>query len=121
MKKLFTLLAVAMLAIVNANAQTISNPTGWVDTPENWEDYVVDIFIWGSGNSHLTPEDTIPIENLNRGEYNGYLPVIIECPDIAEYYDLSAREIVGYSKYIRVNDVCQIIARIPGTHDGLAV
>ena len=118
MKKLFTLLAVAMMAIVNANAQTISSPKGWVDTPENWEDYVVDIFIWGSGNSHLTPEDTIPIENLNRGEYNGYLPVIIECPDIAEYYDLSAREIVGYSKYIRVNDVCQIIARIPGTHDG---
>ena len=107
MKKLFTLLAVAMMAIVNANAQTISNPTGWVDTPENWEDYVVDIFIWGSGNSHLTPEDTIPIENLTEA-YNGYLPIVIECPGVAEVWDAYSGEIVGFSKYIRVNNIAQL-------------
>lgn len=116
MKKLFTLLAVAMLAIVNANAQTISSPKGWVDTPENWEDYVVDIFIWGSGNSHLTPEDTIPIGNLVDGEYNGYLPVVIECPDVAEIVDIATRETVGFSKYIRVNDVAQLTAYEPNTN-----
>ncbi|MBQ0130118.1 MAG: T9SS type A sorting domain-containing protein [bacterium] len=107
MKKLFTLLAVAMLAIVNANAQTISSPTGWVDTPENWEDYVVDIFIWGSGNSHLTPEDTIQIEKLD-GDYEGYLPIIIECPGVAEVWDAYSGEIVGFSKYIRVNNIAQL-------------
>ena len=107
MKKLFTLLAVAMMAIVNANAQTISNPTGWVDPPENWEDYVVDIFIWGSGNSHLTPEDTIPIENLTEA-YNGYLPIVIECPGVAEIWDGVSGECVGFSKYIRVNNVAQL-------------
>lgn len=107
MKKLFTLLAVAMMAIVNANAQTISNPTGWVDPPENWEDYVVDLFIWGSGNSHLTPEDTIPIENLTEA-YNGYLPIVIECPGVAEIWDGVSGECVGFSKYIRVNNIAQL-------------
>ena len=107
MKKIFTLLAVAMIAIVNANAQTISSPKGWVDTPENWEDYVVDIFIWGSGNSHLTPEDTIPIENLTEA-YNGYLPIVIECPGVAEIWDICSGEIVGFSKYIRVNNIAQL-------------
>lgn len=115
MKKLFTLLAVAMLAIVNANAQTISSPTGWVDPPENWEDYVVDLFIWGSGNSHLTPEDTIPASDLDE-TYNGYLPIIIECPDVAEIVDIATRETVGFSKYIRVNDVAQLTAYEPNTN-----
>ncbi len=115
MKKLFTLLAVAMMAIVNADAQTISSPKGWVDPPENWEDYVVDLFIWGSGNSHLTPEDTIPASDLD-GTYNGYLPIIIECPDVAEIVDIATRETVGFSKYIRVNDVAQLTAYEPNTN-----
>ncbi len=92
--------------------------TSVAQTPPNWEDLVVDMFVWGTANANLPADDTIAIEDLHNETFNGYLPVIIECPDIAEYYDLSAREIVGYSKYIRVNDVCQIIARIPGTHDG---
>lgn len=103
MKKLFTLLAVAMLAIVNANAQTNGLEP-------------VDIFIWGSGNSHLTPEDTIPIGNLVVGEYNGYLPVVIECPDVAEIVDLWTRETVSFSKYIRVNDVAQLYAYVMGSN-----
>ena len=103
MKKLFTLLAVAMMAIVNANAQTNGLEP-------------VDIFIWGSGNSHLTPEDTIPIGNLVDGEYNGYLPVVIECPDVAEIVDLWTRETVGFSKYIRVNDVAQLYAYVMGSN-----
>ena len=103
MKKLFTLLAVAMMAIVNANAQTNGLEP-------------VDIFIWGAGNSHLTPEDTIPIGDLVNGKYNGYLPVVIECPDVAEIVDLWTRETVGFSKYIRVNDVAQLDAYVMGSN-----
>ena len=111
MKKLFTfIMAIWMIGMM-------SN-TSVAQTPPNWEDLVVDMFVWGTANANLPADDTIAIEDLHNETFNGYLPVIIECPDIAEYYDLSAREIVGYSKYIRVNDVCQIIARIPGTHDG---
>ena len=116
MKKLFTLLAVAMLAIVNANAQTISNPTGWVDPPENWEDYVVDLFIWGQGEAATKIPDTIWYEDFGGPEYNGYLPIIIEYPGIAEFYDISSRETVGYSTKIRVNDVCCLSAIVAGTN-----
>ena len=96
MKKLFTLLAVAMMAIVNANAQTNGLEP-------------VDIFIWGP-NSHLTPEDTIPIGDLVDGRYNGYLPVVIECPDVAEVVDIGTKETVGFSKHIKINDVAQLRA-----------
>lgn len=105
MKKLFTLLAVAMMAIVNANAQTNGQEP-------------IDILIWGSGNSHLTPEDTIPIENLalTNWEYNSYLPVVIECPEVAEIWDLVAREFVCFSKYIKVNDVAYLCAFVMNTN-----
>lgn len=115
MKKLFTLLAVAMMAIVNANAQTISSPTGWVDPPENWEDYVVDLFIWGQGEAAHKVPDTIWYEDFG-GVYNGYLPIIIEYPGVVEVYDAVTRETVGYSTKIRVNDVCQITAIVAGTN-----
>lgn len=115
MKKLFTLLAVAMMAIVNANAQTISSPTGWVDPPENWEDYVVDLFIWGQGEAATKIPDTIWYEDFG-GVYNGYLPIIIEYPGVVEVYDAVTKETVGYSTKIRVNDVCQITAIVAGTN-----
>lgn len=115
MKKLFTLLAVAMMAIVNANAQTISSPTGWVDPPENWEDYVVDLLIWGSGEASLRVPDTIWYEDFD-GEWNGYLPIIINYPGVAEFYDPVDRITIGFSSSIRINDVCHMGAFVAGTN-----
>lgn len=112
MKNLFKILCMMIGMVV-----CISN-TSVAQTPPNWEDLVVDMFVWGTANANIPADDTIAIGDLHNETFNGYLPIIVECPDIAEYYDLVAREIVGYSKYIRVNDGCQITARIPGTHDG---
>lgn len=99
-----------IVCISNANAQS----------PEGWEDEVVDMVIYGSGEASVKPaEDTIHITGLicdefNNGEYEGYLPIVLEYPEIQEFIDYVPRETIGYSKYLRVNDVCDIAALTAG-------
>ncbi len=91
--------------------------TSVAQTPPNWEDLVVDMFVWGTANANLPADDTIWYESLSGiSSYNGYLPIVIEYPDIVEFYDIATRESVGFSKSIRVNDVCQLTAIVAGTN-----
>lgn len=110
MKKLFTfIMAIWMIGMM-------SN-TSVAQTPPNWEDLVVDMFVWGTANANIPADDTIWYESLiGNPEYNGYLPIVIEYPDIAEFYDIETKESVGFSKLIRLNDVCQMAAIIAGTN-----
>ena len=99
-----------IVCISNTNAQS----------PEGWEDEVVDMVIYGSGEASVKPaEDTIHITGLicdefNNGTYEGYLPIVLEYPVIQEFIDGVPRETIGYSRYLRVNNVCQIAARTAG-------
>lgn len=99
-----------IVCISNTNAQS----------PEGWEDEVVDMVIYGSGEASVKPaEDTIHITGLicdefNNERYEGYLPIVLEYPEIQEFIDAVPRETIGYSRYLRVNDVCEIAARTAG-------
>ena len=99
-----------IVCISNTNAQS----------PEGWEDEVVDMVVYGSGEASVKPaEDTIHITGLicdefNNGRYEGYLPIVLEYPVIQEFIDLVPRETIGYSRYLRVNDICEIAARTAG-------
>lgn len=101
---------IGMIVCISANAQS----------PEGWEDEVVDMVIYGSGEASVKPaEDTIHITGLicdefNNGRYEGYLPIVLEYPEIQEFIDYVPRETIGYSKYLRVNDVCDIAALTAG-------
>lgn len=106
---------IGMIVCISANAQS----------PEGWEDEVVDMVVYGSGEASVKPaEDTILItgpicDEFNNGRYKGYLPIVLEYPEIQEFIDDVPRETIGYSRYLRVNDVCQITALTAGprTHD----
>ena len=101
MKKIMTLVAIIMMAAMNVNNVNAQSQT-------NWEEQVVDLFIWGSGEaSTKVAEDTIQIEKLD-GAYKDYLPIVIECPEVAEIWDGVSGELVGFSKYIRVNNIAQL-------------
>ena len=99
-----------IICISNTNAQS----------PEGWKDEVVDMVIYGSGEASVKPaEDTIHITGLicdefNNGSYEGYLPIVLEYPEIQEFIDRFPRETIGYSRYLRVNDVCSIAALTAG-------
>ncbi len=110
MKKLFTfIMAIWMIGMMSS--------TSVAQTPPNWEDLVVDMFVWGTANANIPADDTIWYESLSGiSSYNGYLPIVIEYPDIVEFYDIATRESVGFSKLIRVNDVCQLTAIVAGTN-----
>ncbi len=101
---------IGMIVCISANAQS----------PEGWEDEVVDMVVYGSGEASVKPaEDTILITGLicdefNNGTYEGYLPIVLEYPEIQEFIDYVPRETIGYSKYLRVNDVCDIAALTAG-------
>lgn len=110
MKKLFTfIMAIWMIGMMSS--------TSVAQTPPNWEDLVVDMFVWGTANANIPADDTIWYESLSGiSSYNGYLPIVIKYPDIVEFYDIATRESVGFSKLIRVNDVCQLTAIVAGTN-----
>lgn len=99
-----------IVCISNTNAQS----------PNGWEDEVVDMVVYGSGEASVKPaEDTIHITGLicdefNNGSYEGYLPIVLEYPEIQEFIDRFPRETIGYSRYLRVNDVCSIAALTAG-------
>lgn len=113
--KIFCMMIGMIVCISNTNAQS----------PEGWEDEVVDMVVYGSGEASIKPaEDTILItgpicDEFNNGRYKGYLPIVLEYPEIQEFIDDVPRETIGYSRYLRVNDVCQITALTAGprTHD----
>lgn len=99
-----------IVCISNTNAQS----------PEGWEDEVVDMVVYGSGEASVKPaEDTILItgpicDEFNNEKYEGYLPIVLEYPVIQEFIDLVPREPIGYSRFLRVNDACEIRALTAG-------
>lgn len=101
---------IGMIVCISANAQS----------PEGWEDEVVDMVIYDSGEASVKPaEDTILITGLTcdefvNGVYKGYLPIVLEYPEIQEFVDCVSHETIGYSKYLRVNNVCLIVTFTAG-------
>lgn len=99
-----------IVCISNTNAQS----------PEGWEDEVVDMVVYGSGEASVKPaEDTIHITGLIcdefvNGVYKGYLPIVLEYPEIQEFVDCVSHKTIGYSKYLRVNNVCLIVTFTAG-------
>lgn len=99
-----------IVCISNTNAQS----------PEGWEDEVVDMVVYGSGEASVKPaEDTILItgpicDEFVNGVYKGYLPIVLEYPEIQEFVDCVSHETIGYSKYLRVNNVCLIVTFTAG-------